>query len=212
MVDRRRGQEQKMGWPACCCFCWCTIMVCAVIYVPIFLFVPYTSVSVTVDDASLDRLSLAAPGNGTAFLSYNLSLTVAVRNGNVAIRAWRTAPLDAELRFRGRPFAAVRLAGAGDGERGRRIRALTTKVYRVAAAAERAPVELGSDRVAEFARERVAGEFQLGLIVAGQFKYQAHRGRHSIKVSCPLKLSLSTSTAPAAFARVKCTEACEDDG
>ncbi|CAN6233504.1 unnamed protein product [Urochloa humidicola] len=210
MAGRSRAQEQKMGWPACCCICWCTVTACAIVLVPVHLFAFYSDVAVAVDEASLGRLSLAAPGNGTAFLAYNLSLAVAVRNPNWAIAAWRAAPLDAVIRFRGRPFATVRLTG--DGERGRRIRPLGKEVFRVAAAAEQAPVELGSDKVAEFDRERVAGEFQLGLIVAGEFRYQAHRGRHSIRVSCPLKLSLSTSTAAAAFARVKCTKACEDDG
>ncbi|OEL20953.1 hypothetical protein BAE44_0018028, partial [Dichanthelium oligosanthes] len=92
-----------------------------------------------------------------------------------------------------------------------RIRPLRTEVHRMASAAERAPVELGSDREAKFIKEHVAGEFELGLIVSGEFKYQAHSGRRSTRVSCPLKLSLSTSTAAAAFARIKCTEACMDD-
>ncbi|KAK3129686.1 hypothetical protein QOZ80_6BG0483310 [Eleusine coracana subsp. coracana] len=117
------------------------------------------------------------------------------------MRAWRTGPLDLELRFHGILFARARLAGA---ERDQ-IRPRRREVYRAAAAAEGAPVALGSGGAAEFARERAAGVFDLELVVHGEARYEAHSHRRGFTATCPLKLSLSTSTAPAAFARVKCT-------
>ncbi|KAF0894109.1 hypothetical protein E2562_034678 [Oryza meyeriana var. granulata] len=56
-------------------------------------------VRVTVEDASPSRLDLAG-ANGTD-LDYGLSLTVAVRNLNWAVRAEYTQPLTAELRLAG---------------------------------------------------------------------------------------------------------------
>ncbi|TVU08866.1 hypothetical protein EJB05_42289, partial [Eragrostis curvula] len=162
-------------------------------------------VQVTVDEASLHHFALAAPGNGTpAFtLAYNVSLVVAVHNKNWAMRVRRTAPLDAELRFAGRPFVRVRLAGVADSDR---IRPLKTAVYRVATAdGNTPPVALGRHAAAELARERAAGAFVLELVVTGELKYQAHPHARSLKVSCPLKLLLSTAPAPAAFAGVQCT-------
>ncbi|CAL5035905.1 unnamed protein product [Urochloa decumbens] len=156
-------------------------------------------VRVTVEEATLGRLALTA--NNTA-LAYDVSLAVALRNRNFAVGVRRVAPLDAELRFRGQTFARVRLTGAEQG----RIAALGKEVYRVAAMADRStPVALGGDGVAEFARERDAGVFELELAVVGEVKYEGHRHRRGVRATCPLKLALSTATAPAAFTRVKCT-------
>ncbi|KAK3129694.1 hypothetical protein QOZ80_6BG0483430 [Eleusine coracana subsp. coracana] len=177
------------------------------------LLINYSSVSVAVDDASLRHLALVVPANGTTgggveTVSYNLSLAVAVRNPNWGIAVWRTAPLDAELRFRGQRLGRAVLAGGGERER---IGANKKKVYRVAAAAVTSePVALDGDEVAEFIRESVAGVFELELVVAGEFTYQTHRGRSSRTVSCPLRLSLSTAAAAAAFESVECTTACTD--
>ncbi|TVU08865.1 hypothetical protein EJB05_42288, partial [Eragrostis curvula] len=181
----------------------------ALVAVLVAAFAFVVPVRVSVDEASLGRLALLAapPGtNGTgaaeSSFSYDISLGVALRNPNWAMRAWRTGPLDAELRFRGIPFARARLASA----EWDRIRPRRREVYRVAAAAtESAPMAIGSDGAAEFARERAAGVFEVELVASGEAKYEAHSRRHSFRVSCPLKLSLSTATAPAAFARVKCT-------
>ncbi|CAN6247819.1 unnamed protein product [Urochloa humidicola] len=157
-------------------------------------------VRVTVEDATLGRLALT--NNGTA-IAYDVSLGVAVRNRNFAIGVRRTAPLDAELRFRGRTFARARLAGAESG----RIAVLGKAVYRMAAMADRSlPVAaLGEDEVAEFVRDRDAGVFELELAVVGEVKYEGHRHRRSVRATCPLKLGLSTATAPAAFTRFQCT-------
>ncbi|TVU08888.1 hypothetical protein EJB05_42314, partial [Eragrostis curvula] len=176
-------------------------------------------VRVTVVEASLWRLDLvAAPalhnGGDTARLAYNLSLAVAVRNPNWVMSVWRTAPLDAELRFAGRPFAGVQLAAGAD--RPDRIRAHGKKVYSVSlSASESAPLALERDAAAaEFAREIAAGVFELELVVAGMVKYQVLYPRRWLEVRCPLKVSLSklkTATAAAAFAIVECVPAFDVD-
>ncbi|TVU08883.1 hypothetical protein EJB05_42307, partial [Eragrostis curvula] len=166
----------------------------------------FDPVEVTVEEASLERLDLTAPaGHGTtpASLAYNLSLAVAVRNPNLLIRVWRTAPLDAELRLAGRPFAAVRLAGAE--ERDQLIRPMRSAVYRAAAASESAPVALRGDEQAEVAWESAFGLFWLEVVVSGEVHYQLHPRRRSFTVRCPLRLPLSTAPAAVAFARFEGT-------
>ncbi|KAK3129693.1 hypothetical protein QOZ80_6BG0483410 [Eleusine coracana subsp. coracana] len=161
-------------------------------------------VKFTVEEATLEHLALVAPGNGTASVAYNLSLVVAVRNPNSATRVLRVAPLDAELRLAGRPFALVRLAGAEMTTD--RIRPLKSRLYRAtAAAAKSAPVALGSGAAAAFATESAVGTFNLELVVAGEFRYVEGLGEASAvvyrtTVRCPLRLPLSTATTAAAFA------------
>ncbi|CAN6167702.1 unnamed protein product [Urochloa humidicola] len=181
---------------SCCCCLLATLAVAALLIAAFAFVVP---VRVTVDDAVLGRLTLAGT-NGTT-ISYDVSLAVALHNHNWAMAVWRRGPLDAELRFRGRTLARSRLAGAPARDK---IRALKMGVYHMSAAAEGAPVELGPGDAAEFARERDAGAFQLELAVFGEVQYEAHPRRRAVRVTCPLKLSPSTATAPAAFARVKC--------
>ncbi|KAL6655213.1 hypothetical protein ACP70R_006039 [Stipagrostis hirtigluma subsp. patula] len=198
--------DSPSGASTCCC-CGCVVAslaTLALVAVLVAAFAVVSPVRVTVDEASLGRLALAAPSrNVTAALAYDLSLADVVRNTNWATAVWRTAPLDAELRFRGRPFARARLAGADRG----RIRARRKEVYRVTVPAESAPVALGPDGAAEFARESAARVFELELAVAGEVKYEARFRRRSLRVSCPLKLSPSMATAAAAFTRVKCMHA-----
>ncbi|GJN34386.1 hypothetical protein PR202_gb23042 [Eleusine coracana subsp. coracana] len=200
----RRVRDEAAG------FCLLCGIVLAVVLVAAYAVV--YPVEVTVDEGALGRLTLAAApatGNGTApssLLAFNISLAVAVRNPNWAMSAWLAAPPIGELRFRGVPFAWGSLP-PGAGRRGRtRIRARRTKVYRVSSAAQGVPMAaLGSDGVAEFARESAAGVFELELVVVGKVRYQAHphRRRFNFRVSCPLNLSLST--AATTFARVTCT-------
>ncbi|KAK3160205.1 hypothetical protein QOZ80_1BG0056570 [Eleusine coracana subsp. coracana] len=193
-----------------CIFLTALLVSGALAMVLLFAYFEATPVEVTVDDASLERLALAAPaGNGTAAsLAYNLSVAVSVRNPNWAMRVWLSAPLDAELRLAGQPFALLRLAGAET--TARRIRPKARHVYRAAAAAEGAPV--GSEGVAAFRRESAIGVFRLELVVSGEFKYEAHAGSRSTTVSCPLRVPLSTSAAATAFATFERTlpQKCED--
>ncbi|CAL5082424.1 unnamed protein product [Urochloa decumbens] len=184
----------------CCCGFILGALAIAGILVAAYGFV--TPVRVTVDAASLGSLALAAvssPANGTtASFAYDVSLAVTVRNPNWAMCASLTAPLVAELRFRGHAFATAQLAAAGGQDR---IPAMRTAVYGMAGVAQSAPVALGPRGAAAFARERAAGVFHLVLAVSGQVKYDGHRRRRAIKVTCPLRISTSST---AALARVRC--------
>ncbi|KAK3132905.1 hypothetical protein QOZ80_6AG0529280 [Eleusine coracana subsp. coracana] len=104
--------------PCACILLWLAVLALVAVLVAAFAFV--LPVCVSVEEASLARLDLCATapgtnnGTGAASLSYDVSLGVALRNPNWAMRAWRTGPLDLELRFHGGiPFARPRLADAG---------------------------------------------------------------------------------------------------
>lgn len=98
----------------------------------------------------------------------DLSLTVSLRNRNWAMRAEPAAPLDAELFFAGRRLEGARLVDAG-----MRIDPQHTEEFRMLAVSS-SPVgfELGSDAVAEFAKETVAGVVEFELRLTGAFKYR----------------------------------------
>jgi hypothetical protein len=163
-------------------------------------------VHVAIQDASLARLALAGP-NGTA-LAYDVSLAIAVRNRNWAMRAkpGAGAPLDADLLFAGVPFAHVRLLHQGSSSSRGGIRPGRTEMYHVAASGE-SVVQLGSSELAEFVKESAAapvGVFRLALKLAGDVRYPPHRHVHSLNVTCPLDLPLSSATGVARFTNVKC--------
>ena len=86
----------------CCCRFTTAPFAVAVATVITVLVVAYAGV--------LFPARVTADPNGTA-LAYDVSLTIAVRNRNFAKGIWKTAPLDAELRFRGQTFARVRTQG-----------------------------------------------------------------------------------------------------
>jgi hypothetical protein len=184
--------------------CWCITLTFIVLLVAsvalVMAFAVVHPVHVTVQDASLARLALAGP-NGTA-LAYEVSLAVAMRNSNWAMRAepGANAPLDAELLFASKPLANVRLL---QGRSSRGIRPGKTEVYHVAAAGE--SVQLGSSELADFVKQSAAGSvFRLELKLAGDIRYPPHRHVHRVNVACPLELRLSSATAVARFTKIKC--------
>ncbi|CAN6183015.1 unnamed protein product [Urochloa humidicola] len=197
------------GAPAALC---CFILVLGTLAMTGVLVAAYgfvDPVCVSVEAAALGSLALAADGspaavpakanNGTASFAYDVS--VVLWNDNWKMHASLTAPLVAELRFRGHAFARAQLAAA---DREARIPALKMAVYSTAGVAQSA---LGPRDAAAFARERAVGVFHLELAVSGKVKYEGHHRRRAIRVTCPLRLSLSSTaaaTAPAPFARVWC--------
>ncbi|CAN6211541.1 unnamed protein product [Urochloa humidicola] len=212
-----------------CCYLLAMVAVTAVIGLTVSVFVEVEIACVvpfraSVDEASLARLSLslAAPGNNnsstppppasSSALSYDLALAVALRRNSQAAGASRAALLDAELGFLGRPLAFARrlagpeweaVGGPGPGTGGEPGK----MVYRLAWNGEmNATLALGPDEAAAFAAESAAGVFELELIVSGGFWSAARflSGWCEIRVSCPLRLSVSTAAAPAPFERVEC--------
>ncbi|CAO2161183.1 unnamed protein product [Urochloa humidicola] len=192
----------------CCCVCvaksicnlYTFIATLAVAAVLIAAFAVALPVSATVTDASLAHLDLIIHPNGTngtasPSLAYNLSLTVVLRNRNWAMRAELAAPLDAELRFAGRRLGggATRLAEAG-----MRIPPRRSEEFRVVAVSAPRGVALGGGGGAteEFERETAAGVFEIGVKLAGEFKYRpVHAGpSRRMDVTCPVNMMM----APAA--------------
>ncbi|VAI42714.1 unnamed protein product [Triticum turgidum subsp. durum] len=170
----------------------------AVVTLLVIALVP-RRVGVSVENAALARFALADKNATVTALAYDISITVAVHNGNWLMPAEHTAPFYTELFFDGARFARVRLATAGAVVRPRR-----REVYHAMAAADSASVALGSAAVAEFARESTAGLFQLELRVLGEVRYRPHHKLHRLDAICRLELALSTATSPAMFKKVKC--------
>uniref|UniRef100_A0A453N2E1 Late embryogenesis abundant protein LEA-2 subgroup domain-containing protein n=1 Tax=Aegilops tauschii subsp. strangulata TaxID=200361 RepID=A0A453N2E1_AEGTS len=170
----------------------------AVVTLLVIALVP-RRVGVSVEDAALARFALADKNATATALAYDISIAVAVQNGNWLMPAEHTAPLYADLLFGGARFARVGLATAGAVVRPRR-----REVYHATAAADSASVVLGSAAVAEFARESTAGVFQLELRVLGEVRYRPHHKLHRLDAICRLELALSTATSPAMFRKVKC--------
>ncbi|CAL5063307.1 unnamed protein product [Urochloa decumbens] len=207
----------------CCCCCLVLVML-TVIGLVAFGFVAVAKIDdcvvpfhASVDEASLARLSLAAPAagnnNGTrpaaaSSLAYDLALMVSLRrrNSQQAAVVSRASPLDAEVRFLGRPLSCARLAGA---EWAAATGDLSDEmVYRLAWNGETnaTALALGPGAAAAFAAESAAGVFVMELVVRGEFKSAARfsSGWCPIRVRCPMRLSVSTAAAPAPFARVEC--------
>ncbi|CAN6218421.1 unnamed protein product [Urochloa humidicola] len=205
-----------MGMAKAAADCCCCVVV-MVVFTGVILWAAKTACDVpfltSVDEASLARLSLAAPAghNGTPApapaLSYDLALVVALRWYTRRVAGFsREAPLEAELRFLGRPLARARLAGAesaaaAGGE-------LNEMLYRLAWN-ETTLLALGPGAATAFARESAAGVFEMELVVAGVFKSFFHSRWCGVRVRCPLRLSVSTSSVAAApappFVSVACS-------
>ncbi|CAL5073246.1 unnamed protein product [Urochloa decumbens] len=213
-----------MGMAKACCSCCCCVLVLVafaglmVLAVKNACVVPFLT---TVDEASLARMSLAAPvtagHNGStpaAALSYDLSLVLALRwYYRRAVGFSHAKPLEAELRFLGRPLGPrARLGGA---EQAAATSYLSEIVYRLAwnGSDENATtaLALGPGEAAAFAAESAARVFELELVIAGVFKSSVlFRSRWcGVRVNCPLRLSVSTPSVAAAvaappFASVEC--------
>ncbi|KAL6595011.1 hypothetical protein ACP70R_048114 [Stipagrostis hirtigluma subsp. patula] len=182
----------------CCAVCLAVLAGAALLAVLLAAYGFVRHLSVTVDDASLTRFSLAT-SPATAF-AYNLSLTLVVRNPNWAMSVRTTAPLEAGYSFDGQRFDRVRLADEGD-----TLPAGKTRVYHLASGADGAYVALGNAGVAEFARENATGTFQVEVALAGEVRYQAHLAKRRLEATCPLTLQLAPPGTPAVvFQKVKC--------
>ncbi|EMS66931.1 hypothetical protein TRIUR3_22422 [Triticum urartu] len=168
----------------------------AVVTLLVIALVP-RRVSVSVEDAALSRLALADKNATATALSYDISIAVAVHNGNLIMPAEHTAPLYADLLFDGARFARIGLATAGAVVRPRR-----REVYHATAAADSASVALGSAGVADFLQQSEAGEFQLEVKLVGEVMYQPDHKKHRLDAICRLELALSTATSPAMFKKV----------
>ncbi|KAF8708712.1 hypothetical protein HU200_030094 [Digitaria exilis] len=152
-----------------------------------------------VEDASLSRFELATSSPSTA-LSYNLTLTLAVRNPNWAMAA-AFRSLEVDYLFDGQRFDRVAVV-TGDGYP---LPARKTAVFRVSSGADGAPVMLGSAGVKAFRRQSDSGVFDVEAALSGQVKYQLHSSWCRLEARCPLKLNLAGKDGGAVvFQKTKC--------
>jgi hypothetical protein len=151
-----------------------------------------------VDDASLTRFALASKST----VAYNLTLTVAVRNPNWAMRATLRS-LEAAYLFDGQRFD--RVAAVAPGSLGYELPARRTAVFRLVSGDDGAYAALGSAGATEYRRERRDGVFDVDVALSGEVKYQLHRTWCRMDARCPLKLQLATSDVGASvFQRTTC--------
>ncbi|CAL4936940.1 unnamed protein product [Urochloa decumbens] len=151
-----------------------------------------------VEDATLTRFALATTSPSTT-ISYNLTLTLAVRNPNWAMgAAFRN--LDAAYLFDGQRFDRVAVA-ADDYV----LPARKTAVFRIASGADAASVVLGSAGVRAYRKQSDKGVFDVEASLSGQVKYQLHSSWCRLEARCPLKLQLAGHDAAAvAFQKTSC--------
>ena len=193
-----------------CCYKWdewkycllCVGIVAAVILFAVLLaafgFVRHLDVSV--DDASLTRFELATTPPALTSLSYNLSLTLVIRNPNWAMGLKNTKPLEAQYKFDDQAFDRFQLA-----DKGAKHPAGKTRVYHLSPAGTTRAVMLGNAGEAEFRKENATGVFEVEVAVVGEVRYTARYTKCKVEASCPLKLQLAPpGTTAVVFQKVKC--------
>ena len=183
------------------------VVVAGVVIVIVIFGGPLRHVRITVEDASLTRFALVNATTTTA-LAYNLTVALAVRNPNWAIAIKHNKPLEAAYSFDGQQFERVQVADKGD-----KLGARKTVVYRLASGSEGRAAALGNAGEAEFRKENATGVFELEVAVTGKFKYTLRKTKCKIEATCPLKLQLAPpgTTAVVAFQKVDCKLAKSDD-
>jgi hypothetical protein len=181
----------------------CVGIVAAVILFAVLLaaygFVRHLDISV--DDASLTRFELSTSPPALTSLSYNLSLTLVIRNPNWAMSLKNTKPLEAQYKFDDQAFDRFQLA-----DKGAKHPAGKTRVYHLSPAGTTRAVMLGNAGEAEFRKENATGTFQVEVAVVGEVRYTARYTKCKVEASCPLKLQLAPPGTAAAvvFQKVKC--------
>ncbi|RLN43229.1 protein YLS9-like [Panicum miliaceum] len=151
-----------------------------------------------VEDASLARFALATTSPGTT-VSYNLTLTLAVRNPNWAMGATFRS-LEADYLFDGQRFDRVDVAAPGYV-----LPARKTAVFRIASGADAVSVMLGSAGVKAYRRQSDKGVFDVDAALSGQVKYHLHSTWCRLEARCPLKLQLAGQDAAAVvFQKTTC--------
>jgi hypothetical protein len=185
----------------CACGFFVGLVVVAAVAVIVVLVLGYGHAAqprFEVEDASLSRFSLAATPHASA-ISYNLTLTLAVRNPNWAMGATFRS-LEADYLFDSQRFDRVDVAAPGYA-----LPAGKTAVFRVSSGADAVDVMLGSAGVKAFRRQSARGVFDVEAALSGEVKYQLHSSWCRLEARCPLKLQLAGQDAAAvAFQKTSC--------
>ncbi|KAL5199172.1 hypothetical protein ABZP36_002684 [Zizania latifolia] len=185
-----------------CLICFAAVSVLGLVAVLVAAFGFVRHPAFTVEEASLTRFNLSSPSSATA-LAYNLSLALTIHNPNWAMSIKNTKPMEAAYRFDDQQFDRVLIA-----DKGSKLRAMKTVVYRVVSGSDNAYASLGNAGVVEYGKERKKGTFLVDVEVTGQVRYTARYTKCKIEATCPLELQLEQpGQAPVAvaFQKVKCT-------
>jgi len=198
----------------CDCDCtWTTIAIWAaavavtagVLTVIILAFAVFKPPTATADDALLTRFSLSPSPNASAgtkqlqLLSYNVTVTISLRNPNI-YRSISYSALAAAFSFNETRFddAASVLAW----EQG--ARKTSTLRVTVGGVAKALP-KLSAAGAAEFGKEKEAGVFEVEARLDGTMQYKGRSTKCPVGIVCPLKLQLvDPDVAATAFTRTKC--------
>ncbi|XP_047089040.1 uncharacterized protein LOC124701022 [Lolium rigidum] len=200
-------------WQRDCCDCgscsWTTVaiwaavaaVIAAVLTVLIIAFAVFKPPTATADDALLTRFSLSASPNSTQLLSsYNVTVTMSLRNPNM-YRSISYGAMAAAFSFNGTRFeddATVLPFDQG-------AKKATTVRVTVGGVAKALP-KLSAAGPTEFAREKEAGQFQVEARLDGVMQYKGRSNKCPVAVICPLLLQLvDPDVAATAFERTKCT-------
>lgn len=155
-----------------------------------------------VDDASLARFTVAtSPSGGSATaISYNLTLTLGVRNPNWAMGATFRS-LEADYLFEDQRFDRVDVVSAPPYV----LSARKTAVFRLSSGADAVSVVLGSAGVRAYRRQSAKGVFDVEAKLSGEVKYQLHTTWCRLEAKCPLSLQLGSPDGGAAVVFQKTT-------
>jgi hypothetical protein len=185
-------------WRRFACVVYIGVATIAAVAVTVVLVLAYGRAaqppSFDVSDASLTHFTLSTSANGPTNISYNLTLTVTVRNPNWAMGAtFRT--LEVDYLFDGQRFGRVAVVKA---PRSVVLRAGDTAVFPVVAGAggERVTnLKNGDGSVVAYRNQSMAGAFDVLVGFCGQVTFKPHAMWCRLEVSCPLRLKLPAHDA-----------------
>ncbi|KAM0928357.1 hypothetical protein ACQ4PT_002431 [Festuca glaucescens] len=201
----------QRDWCDCDSCSWTTVSIWAavaavvaavltVLTVLILAFAVFKPPTASADDALLTRFSLSPSPNSTQLLSYNVTVTLSLRNPNM-YRSISYGALAAAFSFNGTRFDDANTVQPFD----QGAKKTTTVRVTVGGVAKALP-KLSAAGPAEFAKEKEAGQFQVEARLDGVMQYKGRSKKCPVAVICPLLLQLvDPDVAATAFERTKCT-------
>ncbi|TVU39822.1 hypothetical protein EJB05_13262, partial [Eragrostis curvula] len=180
------------------------IVITGIVLIAVIFGGPLRKIKVTVDDASLTRFALIT--TPASELAYNLSVTMKVRNPNWAIGIKHDEALMAAYSFDDQQFDRAQVA-----DKGEKLGARKTVVYRLVTNSDGQNVALGNAGEAEFKKQNATGIFEVQVKLTGKFKYKLRKTKCEFSAKCPLKIQLASPGANVAFTKVDCELEKNDD-
>uniref|UniRef100_A0A0D9W145 Late embryogenesis abundant protein LEA-2 subgroup domain-containing protein n=1 Tax=Leersia perrieri TaxID=77586 RepID=A0A0D9W145_9ORYZ len=185
------------------CLIWTTIIavLTGVIILLIFAFAVVFPPKATANDAVLLRLALSpgspSPANSTA--SYNITVTLSLRNPNI-YRGINYDPIAVAFSFNGSRFDESATVPAFY------HKPRKTATFHLTVNGDGKPVKLTAGGVAAFRAENATGKFGIEMRMDTTMQYKGRKTKCPLAVICPLELQLvDPEVAATAFQRTKCT-------